>query len=366
MLNNYVIYIYLCVFALVSFSCANDDDSYIPINNEPIQVSPVIFDIDVVPYQTLSEYNFFKDTMSDLDPVYGVLPYKIISGLFIDYAQAKTFLWMPSNVEANYVNDYSVFDFPEGTVLITTHYFENVLPEQNTKMIETRLLIKKEGEWIMANYVWNEEQSEATFTTDGSFVSIDWVDDNETKSVNYKIPSYAECFTCHNKYEVILPIGPKPQNLNHSILFDDGEQNQLSKWADFGYLNNNYPSNIVSTVDWGDSSQPLGLRARSYLDINCAHCHSDRGYCEYRSMRFAFNKTSDLSNMGICVEPDTQINNEIPYIISPGNADASVMLFRVSATLEEYRMPIIGRTLQHQEGVRLLEEWINSLNVVCN
>ncbi len=358
MTKNYSYLLGLLLFIITISSCKQDDE-YVVI--EPTQITPVVLDLNSVPYQTLSEYNFFDGNMANLKPVYGVLPYKIISGLFIDYAKAKTFIWMPKNSKAKYVNDYSVFDFPDGTVLITTHYFENVLPENNTKMIETRLLIKKEGEWIMANYAWNEKQTQASFTTEGSFVGIKWLENNETRTVNYKIPSYDECFTCHNKYDVILPIGPKPQNINHSISFNDGIKNQLSKWAEFGYLNSNYPSGIVSTVNWKDQSQPLDLRVRSYLDINCAHCHSEKGYCGYTSMRFAFNETEDLSNIGVGVKHVFEIEDSLTHIVSPGNSDNSALLFRISSTLDEFKMPIIGRTLQDREGVQLIKNWINSL-----
>jgi len=29
-------------------------------------------------------------------------------------------------------------------------------------------------------------------------------------------------------------------------------------------------------------------------------------------------------------------------------------------------MPLIGRTLKHEEGIKLIEEWINSLNTDCD
>ncbi len=362
MTKNYASLLGLLMSIIIMSSC-KQDDNYLTI--EPTQITPVSLDLNSVPYQTLSEYNFFDGNMTDLKPVYGVLPYKIVSGLFIDYAKAKTFVWMPKNSKANYVNDYSVFNFPEGAVLITTHYFENVLPNNNTKMIETRLLIKKEGEWIMANYKWNEDQTEASFTTEGSFIGVTWLENNEARTVNYKIPTYDECFTCHNKYDEILPIGPKPQNLNHNIPFKDGIKNQLDKWAEFGYLDNNYPSNIKSTINWADTSQPLDMRVRSYLDINCAHCHSDKGYCEYAPLRFAFNKTEDISNMGVCVNPSFDVDESITQIVAPGEASKSAMLFRISSTLDEVKMPIIGRTLQHKEGVELIKEWINSLEKKC-
>ncbi len=363
MIRKYFYLYGFCLLFSLTFSCS-DSESF--VSPEPELISPVVLDLENVPYSNLSEYNFFEDDMAELSPVYGVLPYKLVSGLFIDYAKAKTFVWMPENSSAQYVNDYSIMNFPEGAVLITTHYFENVLPDLNSKMIETRLLIKKEGEWILVNYVWNEEQTEAEFTTDGSIVGINWIENNEPRTVNYRIPAYAECVTCHSKNDDVIPIGLKPQNLNHNYFFTDGENNQLNKWVEFGYLNDNYPSDIVSAINWEDASQPLELRVRSYFDINCSHCHSEDGYCGYRSMRFSFKDTGDLTNTGVCVEPDSNIGDELIYIVAPSRALKSVVHFRMSSVLEQYRMPLLGRTLKHDEGVELIESWINSLDVICN
>lgn len=359
MTKKYSCLLGLLLFAFICTSCS-EDDSYVQI--QPTTISPVSLNLEAIPYPKLSDYNFFDGDMSNLKPVYGVLPYRITSALFIDYAKAQTFVWMPKGSKASYVNDHSVLDFPDGAVLITTHYFENVVPNKDTQMIETRLLIKKEGEWVLANYKWNDEQSEAMLTTDGSFVAAKIEHGNDIKAVNYKIPSYNECFTCHNKYDEVLPIGPKPQNINADFPFKDGIKNQLKKWAEFGYLDtSNLPSEIVSVVNWADESHPLDLRVRSYLDINCAHCHSDKGYCEYAPMRFSFDKTGDFKNMGVGVKHSFQLEEELSHIITPGKAEDSALLFRISSTLDEYKMPIIGRNLQHKEGVLLIEQWINSL-----
>jgi hypothetical protein len=225
-------------------------------------------------------------------------------------------------------------------------------------------MIKKESGWVFAEYIWNEAQTEAEIETNGGYVDFDWIEGDATKSVNYRIPSIVECFTCHNKFGVPEPIGPKPQNLNKDYTYSGGISNQLSKWIEQGYLENNLPSSINTTVDWEDATFPLDLRARSYIDINCAHCHSDESYCEYRPMRFAFFQNDDDTNIGICVTPDTQVE---PYtkIVVPQNINLSLMHFRVSTTEEQYRMPILGRTLQHEEGVRLIEQWINSLDTEC-
>ena len=345
------------------YSCASDDN-YTPIQ-EPEQVSPVNFDIDLVPYQRLSEYNFYEGALADLQPVFGVTPYDLISPLFSDYAHKKRFIWLPDGETAAYVNDYSSFEFPTGTILIKNFYYDNVLPENTTKLIETRLMIKKDTEWEFAKYVWNDSQTEATLDQDGSFVEIDWINGGSQQSVNYRIPSQAECFTCHNKFGTPVPIGPKPQNINRNYAFEDGSQNQLDKWVELGILES-YPSAIETTVDWSDPAQPLDLRARSYIDINCAHCHSEESYCEYRPMRFGFNESATIENMGICIEPDTNIDDNLTHIIAPNSPEESVVFYRISSIEEQFRMPLLGRTLQHREGVQLIEEYINSLINPCD
>jgi len=354
MIKKYTYRFGVYVFYFTLTSCINGDNY--------TSVSPVVLDFGSLPYPSLSQYHFFEGNIAELKPVYGVLPYKIISGLFIDYAKAKTFVWMPKGKSATYVNDYSIFDFPDGTVLITTHYFENVLPKKETKLIETRLIIKNEGEWTLVNYVWNTEQTEATYTKEGSVVGVRWLENNETRTVNYSIPSYDECFACHNKYEVIKPIGPKPQNINHNLAYKEGTKNQLEQWVEIGYLDPNYSKNIVSAVNWEDASQPLELRARSYLDINCAHCHSDKGYCNYPPMRFSFNKTKDPKFLGVNIQHGFNLGDSLTNIVSPGNTETSALLFRMRSTLGQFKMPIIGRSLQHKEGVQLIEQWIRSLD----
>ncbi|WP_323787535.1 Ig-like domain-containing protein [Psychroserpens sp.] len=340
-------------------SCSTEDVT-VTVNPESV----VVYNPDEIPYQTLSEYNFFEGNLNDLDPVPGVLPYDLNSPLFSDYAHKKRFVWMPDGTIANYNSDHTPLDFPVGAMLIKNFFYDNVQPGNTTKIIETRLMFMTDSGWDFAKYVWNDDQTEATFTDDGSFVNVDWIENGSTNSVNYRIPSRNECFTCHNKFGTPIPIGPKPQNLNKNYNYADGSFNQLSKWVEVGYLENNVPASIVSTVDWENTSLPLELRVRSYLDINCAHCHSEESYCEYRPLRLAFNENDNDVNKGVCVTPDTQIS---PYthIISSGQIDKSILHFRISSTEEQYRMPLLGRTLQHAEGVRLVEEWINSLEGEC-
>lgn len=321
----------------------------------------VNMDLAVAPYPKLSDYNFFFGEMKYQHPAPGVIPYEPITPLFTDYALKKRFIWMPKGVKATYNGDGKVLEMPVGTVLIKTFYYRNVLPEGKMKVIETRLMIRKASGWIFANYKWNDEQTEAYYTTGASVIPLDWLHEGKTrKSTNYRIPSETECFICHKKSSVPYPIGIKPQSLNGNYKYSEGSKNMLRKLIEVGYLENNLPGNIVTVVNYKDKTKSVDLRLRSYLDMNCAHCHAEGGHCDYRPMRLAFSETVDPKNIGLCVQPDEMVSPNHTDIITPNSPETSVMYLRLSTNQVNLRMPLIGRTIVHQEGLHLLEEWIRS------
>ena len=355
---------FLLLLVVAFQSCTDQDDDYIP-------VSPVVADLTQVPYAKLSDYHFFEGDLKDLNPSLNVLPYEPASSLFTDYAHKKRFIWMPTGTQATYNADNKIFVFPTGTVLIKNFYYTTVQPNNTTKIIETRLMIRQATGWIFVEYIWNEEQTDANLVTgddflNGSSVPITFKKDNdEIVSIDYRIPSDAECLACHKINEVATPIGLKPQNLNFSYDYGLYSKNQLQKFKEQGYLDT-YPASIASVVDYKDAMQPLELRARSYLDINCAHCHQDQGRCDYRAVRLSFSETSDPDKVGICILADEAISQTLQKIISPGNYSKSIMRYRMNINDESQRMPLLGRTIIHEEGVTLIEEWISSLTQTCN
>ena len=89
--------------------------------------------------------------------------------LFTDYVHKLRYVWMPAGSKASYVSDGEVFDFPEGAVIIKNFYYDNVQPGNTRRILETRLMIKKYGAWIFADYVWNDDQTEAMYNLSGSY-----------------------------------------------------------------------------------------------------------------------------------------------------------------------------------------------------
>ncbi|MFT6825808.1 MAG: putative repeat protein (TIGR03806 family) [Patiriisocius sp.] len=359
-------YIYIAAIFLLFTGCTSDENTgYVTIP----PVSQVTVDLSRVPYATLSEYHFFDEKLSGLIPSSGVIPYEPISSLFSNYAQKLRFVWLPSGTMGTYNGDANNIELPLGSVIIKNFFYDNVLPDNTRVLLETRLMIRKAEGWTFAEYFWNDEQTEAFLDTkgDGGFKYVRWIEAGEQREINYRMPSGSECFTCHKSNTTNEPIGIKPQNLNSSYAFADGLQNQLQKWIDVGYLEDNIPTNINTVVDYRDTSHPLEIRVRSYVDINCASCHRDEGHCNYRPMRFAFSENNLLENLGVCVTPDQTLSNlsSDQKLIKPGDPENSVIYYRLNAIAEDERMPLLGRNIVHDDGVALLRDWITSLDTPC-
>ena len=77
------------------------------------------------------------------------------------------------------------------------------------------------------------------------------------------------------------------------------------------------------------------------------------------------SESSDENNLGVCVDPDTEISGMV-HIVSPSLKERSVMYYRMNTTAEEFRMPLLGRSIIHEESVTLIGEWIDGLTNECD
>lgn len=346
------------LFAFAYVSCKKVEPQEVvetPIEDTGISV-PMTGEL----YTKLSDYRLFVGQMKLQQAVDALVEYEPISSLFTDYALKKRFIYMPSGVKASYVSSGEILDFPVGTMLVKSFYYDNVLPSNDTKILETRIMILRDNGWVFGEYVWNNEQTEAYLQVGGSNVAISWSQNGTTMNTNYRLPSETECKICHKLNDNPIPIGVKPQSLNKVFNYADGAFNQLQRLISMGYLENNLPGNIQTVVDYRDVTQSTNDRLRSYLDINCAHCHAGGKHCDYRDIRLAYSETSSKYNMGLCMEPGEVLPDytHMNYILAPDNIERSMMHLRLSSTSQGIMMPLLGRTVVHQEIVDLLETWI--------
>jgi len=317
--------------------------------------------------EKLSEYNFFKGKMSDLIPVDGIIPYDLNTPLFSDYAYKARFVKIPQGQKVVY-NNHSVFDFPVGTVLIKNFFYPNDFRDESKgrKIMETRLLIHEENGWKALPYIWNDEQTEAILDVAGGRKEISWVHgDGSTKKIMYSIPNINQCKGCHAKSEKMVPIGPSARQLNREFAYTNTKSNQLLKWRDVGILAD-LPEDISScpkVPDWeipNDGS--VEERARAYLDINCAHCHSALGPANTSGLFLDIHETDPI-RLGVYKSPVAAgrgSGNNL-YDVVPGKPDESITIFRMKSLDPGVMMPEMGRKLVHEEGVKAVEDWIAAM-----
>ena len=314
----------------------------------------------------LSEWNFFKGKLSDLSPAKEVVPYALNTPLFTDYAEKSRFVRLPSGKFVQYQSE-GVLHFPEGTVLIKTFYYSADFrnPGKNKNIIETRVLIKEQEEWKALSYVWNEEQTDAIREIAGDEKQVQFIDKvGNPQKLRYVIPNQNQCKGCHNVNDQIMPIGPSVAQLNGNLSYPSGKENQLKYWHTHGMMQN-LPSlaTIPKTAVWNDPlSGDLNARARAYLAINCAHCHRREGPAQTSGL-FLTESESDITALGINKAPVAAGKGSGGRLvdIQVGDGNASILWYRMQTNNPGERMPELGRSLVHQEGLALIKEWINKM-----
>ena len=308
----------------------------------------------------LSEFNFFMDNSAQV-PHDKVVPYELISTLFSDYSYKQRWVYVPTNQKATYYIESSVFDFPVGSALIKTFYYpiDERDPSQGMNLLETRLLLRKEDGWEAVSYAWNDEQNEAFKKIAGKTINVSWTNFlGEEEDVRYRVPNVNQCKECHAADDKITPIGPKARNINKDFNYEEGEFNQLDYWMTKQIIDS-YPLELVSPVDWSDESQNINDRVRSYLDVNCGHCHSPTGNANSTGLYLHLDETRDI-HLGIYKKPVAtgRGSGGLKYSIVPGKPEESILLHRMISLDPGVMMPESGRALSHHEAVEMVREWI--------
>jgi len=307
----------------------------------------------------LSDFRFFKDASAQV-PHDKVIPYELISTLFSDYSYKQRWVYVPNEKKAEYQEDW-VFNFPTGSALIKTFYYpiDERNPELGKNLLETRLLLKKDQGWEAVSYAWNKEQNEAFKKIAGKTINVSWTDFmGEERDVRYRVPNVNQCKECHDADDKISPIGPKARNINKDFAFKEGTFNQLTYWMNRQIIDE-YPLDLVSPVDWTDESKDINDRVRSYLDVNCGHCHSPTGNANSTGLYLHLNETRNI-NLGVFKKPVAtgRGSGGLKYSIVPGKPEESILLHRMISMDPGVMMPESGRALTHTEAVEMVRDWI--------
>ena len=315
--------------------------------------------------QKLSEYGLYTNVMHQLKPAQGIIEYELNSTLFSDYAEKQRLVKLPQGTSITY-QPTGILDFPVGTVIAKTFYYslDPANAPDKIRIIETRILEHRESGWVGIPYVWDDEQSDAFLSLAGANKSISRIDGSARIEHEYSVPNFNDCKRCHVG-DSTEPIGPKARNLNRTVEFNGNKANQLVSWVETGNLKEcPAPDQVPKLAAWDNESESLDARARAYLEINCAHCHSAKGSARNSGLHLNVAETNPY-RLGVNKSPVAagQGTGGRLYGIVPGKPDESILEHRMRSLLPGEVMPEFGKALVHREGLQLIRDWISEMKI---
>lgn len=300
----------------------------------------------VQPPALLSSYGFFAGRADR--PVAALIPYNLETPLFSDYADKSRFIYLPAGAHLAADGD-GMLIFPVGSVIIKNFSFR--MADGSERTVETRLLIHQAGGWVALPYIWRADGSDADLRLAGGRFTVDFVHDGQGRQVSYAVPNRNQCRTCHQRNEVLEPIGPKWINL-----VPDARLAAAIGGADLLRRTRAMPR-------WDDAAAPIDARARAYLDGNCAHCHNPAGSASNSGLFLEYDRPMGFAT-GLWKRPTAagRGSGGMEYAINPGQPDQSFLLYRLQSREPGVEMPELGRNIVHAEGVRLIRDWIGAMH----
>src|SRR5262249_39203963 len=150
----------------------------------------------------------------------------------------------------------------------------------------------------------------------------------------YIIPNMNQCLGCHEDNKVMQPIGPKARNLNREYVYATGPQNQLDHWTQIGILHGAPPASQAPRVPvWNDPATGTPEeRALAWLDVNCAHCHSQTGPARTSGLDLQLTQ-KDPAKRGFWKTPVAagRGTGGRSYDIVPGKPGESILMHRIES-----------------------------------
>lgn len=340
------------------------------------KLEPVKADKAAAPFPgKLSETGLFADTPS-LKPQPALLHYQVNAPAWHDGATSERYIAIPGTARME-VTEQGGWKFPDGTALVQTL-------SRDGRRLETRVLLRQEGDWNGYTYAWNDQQTDATRVSAEGETRKDW-----------RIPGRQECAFCHSR-ATGFALGLSTLQLNR--------HGQIERWEREGLLK--FDHSATEEAEWRkefgaqklsdvamqakldtvlrtdlqreparespllphaaetlprlanpfDTNASLHDRVRAYLHANCAHCHVRSG-----------GGNTPMQLAGHVADEDMKVINAEPMhstfgipnikVVTPGAPERSLLLYR--PTLRgPGQMPPVGTLRVDAEGLALLAQWV--------
>lgn len=303
--------------------------------------------------KTLSATGCFSEE-DPRQPLEGVFPYAPVATLWSDGAEKKRWLVVPANRRVEVLEDGDML-FPVGSMLFKEFAFDDV-PH------ETRMLVHHEDGWTGYSYRWREDGSDADLLDSQEIVDLN-------NGIRWVYPSRSQCMECHTAAANRV-LGPEYLQLDHIYEPLDSSHVQHDVLDEKEFFNEvaqetleEVTQSVDASVDPFDESEDVTLRARSYLHANCSYCHRPDSTSTQANIDLRY--TTAFKDMGLCNKESEHGNlyrsdgSEL-RLLKPGEPEKSILYLRMES-LDLFRMPPVGTGVVHEQGLKLMSDWIQSV-----
>src|SRR5262249_16040239 len=231
-------------------------------------------------------------------------------------------------------------------------------------------------DWRGYTYEWNDEGTDAVLVEAAgktrAFIIADPAAPDGRVQQTWRYASRTECLRCHSPWSENALAFQIPQ-INREHDFGGVTDNEIRTYRHIGLLEEpqegspatnarqppKSPEALPHYVDPCDPAADINLRGRTYLHVNCGHCHRNGGggsaYC-HLLFDLPLNETRSV---GIRPTQGT-FGIHDAKIVAPGDPFRSVLYFRM-AKLGPGHMPHIGSGVVDQQGLDVIHDWILQL-----
>ncbi len=315
-----------------------------------------------VPFPTrLSATGLFASTREHR-PAPGVLPYAVNAAGWNDGAEAERFLAIPGAQTVAFDSGRS-WTFPDGSALVQTLSREQTPGDPATRRrIETRVLLRQQGEWAGYSYRWDADQADATLVArEGLDLDSPAEGAASAAGPRWRVPSRAECLACHSRAANFV-LGASGVQLNRDVDLDGGRVNQLEAFERIGLFTSPLskpPAELDRIADPRDESADIEARARAYLHVNCAVCHIEAGGGNAAMELGLATPREKMRLVGARPLHDTFVIPDA-MLVAPGEPDRSVLLRRLERRGAGQMPPLVSQRVD-TAAVAMLRTWIAGL-----
>jgi uncharacterized repeat protein (TIGR03806 family) len=322
------------------------------------------------PFPTrLSETGLYA-SVATLKPHPSALRFEVIAPQWADGATMERIAVLPAleRIEQKpQLNAGGAWTLPNGSALAQTLSLDLVDPHGKParKRIETRVLVRAQGEWTGYSYRWNSEQTDAELVkASGEAEEFNVTDPDHrdrARSQIWRFPARTECLVCHSRAAGFV-LGFSPLQLDRDHDFGGNTDNQLRTFEHIGVFQGalpRRPADRPQLVNPSNPAAPLEARVRSYLHVNCSTCHVNEGG---GNARMELDLATPFAKSGLIDQPPLHDRLDVKNarLVAPGAPERSVLFQRISRR-GTAQMPPLVSTEVDREAVRLIAEWIRAL-----